>query len=129
MEHEDRNETIRLKMLDEIADIEAFISNRSLEALFEERMCQKAVVMSLVNLGELSKSFTQSYLDSMPEIPWKAIRGFRNIAVHQYGAIDFRFVLVFKLYLAMVCQSSDRSLIGVHDDHMCIIPHQKRFDL
>ena len=53
MEHEDRNETIRLKMLDEIADIEAFISNRSLEALFEERMCQKAVVMSLVNLGEL----------------------------------------------------------------------------
>lgn len=92
MEHEDRNETIRLKMLDEIADIEAFISNRSLEALFEERMCQKAVVMSLVNLGELSKSFTQSYLDSMPEIPWKAIRGFRNIAVHQYGAIDFKDV-------------------------------------
>ena len=37
MEHEDRNETIRLKMLDEIADIEAFISNRSLEALFEEQ--------------------------------------------------------------------------------------------
>ena len=35
MEHEDRNETIRLKMLDEIADIEAFISNRFLEALFE----------------------------------------------------------------------------------------------
>jgi len=55
-------------------------------------MCQKAIVMSLVNLGELSKSFTQSYLDSMPEIPWKAIRGFRNIAVHQYGAIDFRDV-------------------------------------
>lgn len=55
MEHEDRNETIRLKMLDEIADIEAFISNRSLEALFEERMWQKAVVMSLVNLGELCK--------------------------------------------------------------------------
>ena len=37
MEHEDRNETIRLKMLDEIADIEAFISNRSLEALLEEQ--------------------------------------------------------------------------------------------
>ena len=45
------------------------------------------------------------------------------------GCIRVQFVLVFKLYLAMVCQSSDRSLIGVHDDHMCIIPHQKRFDL
>jgi uncharacterized protein with HEPN domain len=28
----------------------------------------------------------------MPEIPWKAIRGFRNIAVHQYGTIDFKDV-------------------------------------
>ena len=25
----------------------------------------------------------------MPGIPWKAIRGFRNIAAHQYGIIDF----------------------------------------
>ncbi|MBQ3423997.1 MAG: DUF86 domain-containing protein [Clostridia bacterium] len=59
------------------------MANRSPEDLLEDRMCQKAIVMSLVNLGELSKSFTESYLLSMPEIPWKAIRGFRNIAVHQ----------------------------------------------
>ena len=51
-------------------------------------MWQKAVVMSLINIGELSKSFTDDYLAAMPEIPWKAIRGFRNIAAHQYGIID-----------------------------------------
>jgi len=48
--------------------------------------------MSLINIGELSKSFTESYLASMPEIPWKAIRGFCNIAAHQYGLIDFEDV-------------------------------------
>lgn len=92
MEHEDRNERIRVKMLDEIRDIEAFIADCSAEDLFSDRMCQKAIVMSLINIGELSKSFTDSYLASMTDIPWKAIRGFRNIAAHQYGAIDFEDV-------------------------------------
>lgn len=92
MEHEDRNERIRVKMLSEIADIESFITGRPAADLYGDRMCQKAIVMSLINIGELSKSFTEQYLASMPEIPWKAIRGFRNIAAHQYGSIDFEDV-------------------------------------
>ena len=83
MEHEERNAIIRLKMLDEIKDIESFIIGRSPDALLDDRMCQKAIVMSLINIGELSKSFTDKYLEAMPEIPWKAIRGFRNITAHQ----------------------------------------------
>lgn len=89
MEHEERNEKIRLKMLDEIQDIESFIGSSSQEDLLDDKMCQKAIVMSLINIGELSKSFTESYLSSMKEIPWKSIRGFRNIAAHQYGIIEF----------------------------------------
>ena len=89
MEHEGRNESIRLKILEEIADIEAFSEGRASADLTVNKMWQKAVVMSLINIGELSKSFTDDYLASMPHIPWKAIRGFRNIAAHQYGIIDF----------------------------------------
>ena len=89
MEHKERNESIRLKMLDEIADIEAFSKGRNTAELTADKMWQKAVVMSLINIGELSKAFTEDYLAAMPEIPWKAIRGFRNIAAHQYGIIDF----------------------------------------
>lgn len=80
MEHEGRNEAIRQKLLDEIGDIEAFILHRKIDDLLNDRMCQKAIVMSLINIGELSKSFTEDYLAARPEIPWKAIRGFRNIA-------------------------------------------------
>lgn len=89
MEHKERNESIRLKMLDEIADIEAFSKGREAAELTADKMWQKAVVMSLINIGELSKAFTEDYIAAMPEIPWKAIRGFRNIAAHQYGIIDF----------------------------------------
>ena len=89
MEHKERNESIRLKMLDEIADIEAFSKGRNTAELTADKMWQKAVVMSLINIGELSKAFTEDYLAAMPQIPWKSIRGFRNIAAHQYGIIDF----------------------------------------
>ena len=76
----------------EIADIEAFTALRDPAELMRDRMWQKAIVMSLINIGELSKSFTEDYLAAMPGIPWKAIRGFRNIAAHQYGIIDFEDV-------------------------------------
>lgn len=92
MEHKDRNDRIRLKILDEIADIEAFSSGKTAAALTADKMWQKAVVMSLINIGELSKAFSDDYLAAMPQIPWKAIRGFRNIAAHQYGIIDFEDV-------------------------------------
>ena len=89
MEHKERNESIRLKLLNEIADIEAFTSGRAAAELMTDKMWQKAVVMSLINIGELSKAFTEDYRATMPGIPWKAIRGFCNIAAHQYGIIDF----------------------------------------
>jgi len=89
MEHKERNGQIRQKILEEIADIEAFSRERAMDDLKADRMYQKAIVMSLINIGELSKSFTDDYLAAMPQIPWKAIRGFRNIASHQYEIIDF----------------------------------------
>lgn len=58
MEHKERNDRIRLKILEEIADIESFSGNNEGD-LLSNRMYQKAVVMSLINIGELSKSFTE----------------------------------------------------------------------
>ena len=92
MEHEERNVQIRSKMLNEITDIESFVRGRPLCEIMNDKMCQKAIVMSLINIGELSKSLTERYLTATPAIPWKAIRGFRNIAAHQYGSIDFEDV-------------------------------------
>ncbi len=89
MEHKERNEQVRQKILAEIADIEAFSRQREVDALKADRMYQKAIIMSLINIGELSKSFTEDFLNAIPQIPWKAIRGFRNIAAHQYEIIDF----------------------------------------
>lgn len=87
MDHRERDMVIRKKMLNEIADIESFILGMEASDFNESRVSQKAVMMSLINIGELSKSFSDEYLASTNSIPWKEIRGLRNIAAHQYDAI------------------------------------------
>ena len=84
MEAKRRDVTIRKKILREIADIEAFIANETGESFEQSRLAQKAVMMTLINIAELSKSFSEEYLLATNSIPWKEIRGF---AAHQYEII------------------------------------------
>jgi uncharacterized protein with HEPN domain len=35
---------------------------------------------------------TSEFKDRHPEINWKPIRGFRNISIHEYFAVDFQIV-------------------------------------
>lgn len=53
---------------------------------------QKATVMSLLNIGELTKNFTDEFLDATPWMPWEDMRSARNIAAHTYDALDMRDV-------------------------------------
>lgn len=87
METKRRDITVRKKILSEIADIEAFIVNETEESFMQSRLAQKAVMMTLINIAELSKSFSEEYLLATRNIPWKEIRGLRNIAAHRYEVI------------------------------------------
>lgn len=87
MDHKQRDFVIRRKILNEIADIESFVSDMTPEAFSEAKIVQKAVVMSMINIGELSKAFSEEYIERTRHIPWKAIRGMRNIAAHHYESI------------------------------------------
>lgn len=87
MTHNERDSVIRTKILNEIADIEAFTNGLNEESFAASKIAQKAVVMSMINIGELSKAFSDDYIAATNSIPWKAIRGLRNIAAHHYEAI------------------------------------------
>lgn len=87
MEHKQRDVVIRRKMLAEIEDIESFVAGMDADGFYQSKVTQKAVMMSLINIGELSKAFSDEYLEATRGTPWKDIRGLRNIAAHQYDAI------------------------------------------
>ena len=59
------------------------------EARFRaSRLIQDAVVRNLQTLAESSQRLTDKIKAGEPDVPWRAISGFRNILVHDYLAID-----------------------------------------
>lgn len=82
MEHKERDNVIRKKILNEILDIESFINGFNMETFTGSRLAQKAVVMSLINIGELSKSFSNDYIEKTQEFhgkPYAALETLRRI--------------------------------------------------
>lgn len=43
---------------------------------------------SLAQIGELSGRISAELRDQYPEIPWKQIKGMRNLIIHDYNGID-----------------------------------------
>lgn len=50
---------------------------------------RKSVSLSILQIGELAGKLSEDYRNSTSEIPWKQIRGLRNIVAHSYGTVDF----------------------------------------
>jgi uncharacterized protein with HEPN domain len=43
-------------------------------------------------IGEAASRLSDGFQDQHPEVPWRAIRGMRNLVAHDYGRIDHRIV-------------------------------------
>ena len=74
---EDASDAIRFA--EEIGSEDAFTANQ---------LYRKAIVMSILNIGELTKSLPDDYKSANHEIPWRKIAGMRDIAAHGYHEMD-----------------------------------------
>ena len=54
----------------------------------EGRLYQHAVAMCVLEIGELSKHLSDSFLRDHPEIPWRAICRMRDMYAHHYHRTD-----------------------------------------
>lgn len=83
-----RVRSILLHIMDDLQDIRSFIAGMSQEAFSASPLVKKAVCMSLINIGELSRELPESLKDRHPDILWTSIIGLRNRAAHGYRALD-----------------------------------------
>jgi uncharacterized protein with HEPN domain len=51
-------------------------------------MYRKAVVMSLLNIGELAHHLPKEFTDAFPVVPWRKMTDMRNLAAHGYHTMD-----------------------------------------
>lgn len=53
---------------------------------------RNAIALCLLQIGELVKKLSEDFLNTYPDIPWKAIRGMRNVVAHEYANIDLETI-------------------------------------
>lgn len=53
---------------------------------------RKSVSLSILQIGELAGRLSDEYRQSTTEMPWREIRGLRNIVAHSYGEVDFEMI-------------------------------------
>ncbi|MCL2363330.1 MAG: DUF86 domain-containing protein [Defluviitaleaceae bacterium] len=87
-----RDDIVAKKVIREIEDIQRYIAGMTSENFNMDDKTQKAVVMSLINIGELSKAFSEEFVTFNSQISWKHIQATRNVAAYRYEAIDFQLV-------------------------------------
>ena len=90
----DKNRVNRIvagKIIEYCEQIESFIQRfgSTFEAFNSDRAFQLSVGMCIVQIGELTKRFSDDFRAQHSEIPWQAIKAMRNVLVYEYEAVDF----------------------------------------
>lgn len=67
---------------DAIEAIERWTAHCDDERFLKDDLLQSAVLQKLAVIGEAAARLSEATRASTPEIPWKEIIGFRNVAIH-----------------------------------------------
>ncbi|MDH6153219.1 MULTISPECIES: HepT-like ribonuclease domain-containing protein [Paraburkholderia] len=72
-----------------------FVKGQAKDHFLEDKRTQRAVVMSLIIIGEAATKVMDRYADfaqAHPEVPWRSMRGMRNRIAHGYFDINLDVV-------------------------------------
>lgn len=58
------------------------------QAFAESYVFRNACCMCVIQIGELAGKLSEETRTGIPNIPWTAIRGMRNVFAHDYGSMD-----------------------------------------
>ncbi|MBQ6119910.1 MAG: DUF86 domain-containing protein [Clostridia bacterium] len=87
---DDRDRSVIEKMLTYCRQIEeAHVQfGRDRQVFVENSVYQNAVALCVMQIGELANHLSEEFRREHAGIPWRAIRGMRNLVAHEYGRLD-----------------------------------------
>lgn len=88
----DKDDIYRRHILDAIAKIERYVTGIDQAHFVTNDLIQDGVVRELEIIGEAVKRLSGTYKASMPNLPWKAMAGTRDILIHEYISVDVEIV-------------------------------------
>ena len=68
------------------------MSEKSPEDFLKDSQCQDAVIRRLEIIGEAARRISPETRARLPQLPWEAMIGMRNILIHEYDDVDLMIV-------------------------------------
>ena len=75
-------------ILDAIDNIEHYVAGLDFEAFEADRKTVDAVERNLEIIGEATANLPDEVLARWPEVPWRYMKGVRNLLAHEYFGVD-----------------------------------------
>jgi uncharacterized protein with HEPN domain len=87
-----RDPAYLLDMLNEARLVLEFAQGMELGDLKQDRLRQRAIVHSIMIIGEAARRISQEFRDAHPKIPWANIVGMRSQIIHEYDQVSLDIV-------------------------------------
>ena len=68
------------------------MQNVNIEDLNADEVLLDSMLFRMIQISENAKKLSEKYKENNCDIPWKAMSGFRNRIVHDYGNVDLDIV-------------------------------------
>ncbi len=78
--------------LEAIDAIESYLQDISFEAFITDRKTYSATLREYIIIGEAVSKAIDVLSEKMPDFPWRAVKDFRNMIVHEYFGVDGQVV-------------------------------------
>lgn len=89
-----KNIDVLRHMYEDVVDIQNFTEGIDYATFAENHLIRKAVCMSLINIGELTKSLSARFRSEHKQIPWKNIEGLRDVTAHKYHSLNLDVIYI-----------------------------------
>ncbi|KQC37372.1 DUF86 domain-containing protein [Frankia sp. ACN1ag] len=87
-----RDELYLVDMIEAAVAATAFVQEVDEAAFLESDLIQSAVLQKLLVIGEAAGRVSPEIRGRWPDVPWRSVTGFRNIAVYTYFEVDWSIV-------------------------------------
>ncbi len=75
------------KLIAEITVINDMINGLDKKQFMKDEKTQRAVAMTLINIGELVKLLPVEFRQNHDDVPWREAAGLRDVVAHKYQTI------------------------------------------
>jgi uncharacterized protein with HEPN domain len=87
-----REELYLADLVDNARAVRGYLDGVARERWDADSILRDAVLYRMLLLGEIASALPDDIRDRHPEVAWRQIRAFRNLAVHKYFGVDWAVV-------------------------------------